>query len=424
MTFLETFRRLLGTRTQIAGGGFRIWPGGGMVDLANESPGISYEQIYEAHPTCGAVVNKLTHQIATLPLKTYTLDDKGDRVRRRDHPVDRLLSRPAPRHGAASLKQWLAFPAMVHGNGLVAKYRDPRGDGTPTELLPMAWSYISGYADEGGPISLWSTFQTGEQKFIAVDETVHLCWHATGTNGLGVSPLKQLADTVRLEDSARRYTASSFENAARPASVLIPPSGFTWGPGQEDRTRAVLQATHGGVDKAFKMALLAPGFDIKTLSHTAEQAELIAVRNINRQEIAMVYDVPPPMIGDLEHGTYSNVEELHKILYITTLRPWLVLIEETIQRQLIDPETDWERDGVFVEFDLGGVLRGNKREELDALAVAFTNGFMTLNEVRKTLNMPRIDDEAADMPHIPANNQQPIADPTDPRQAPPPPLLP
>jgi HK97 family phage portal protein len=135
---------------------------------------------------------------------------------------------------------------------------------------------------------------------------------------------------------------------------------------------------------------------------------LIAARTLTREEIAMVYDVPPPMIGDLTHGTYSNVQELHSMLYVTTLRPWLKLIEETLQAQLIDPEPAWRDDGIFLEFDLSEVLRGSPKEQLDALSVAFGAGLITLNEARKELNLPRLADPSADKPFIPTNNQTPL----------------
>ena len=83
-----------------------------------------------------------------------------------------------------------------------------------------------------------------------------------------------------------------------------------------------------------------------------------------------------------------------------------------MQRQLIDEEESWSGD-LFVQFDLAEVMRGNRREEIDAAAQAFINGLMTLNEVRELLELPPVDpvkdpEGLADMPHIPANNLKPL----------------
>jgi hypothetical protein len=66
-------------------------------------------------------------------------------------------------------------------------------------------------------------------------------------------------------------------------------------------------------------------------------------------------------------------------------------------------------NGIFVEFDFAGVLRGNKLEEIQALREAIGTGLYTLNEGRSVINMPRVDDEAANQLFIPSNNLTPIS---------------
>jgi HK97 family phage portal protein len=227
-------------------------------------------------------------------------------------------------------------------------------------------------------------------------------------NELGVSPLRQLATTIKIDDAARRYMSSSFGNAGRPSGAIIPPTGFKYQDGQKQELSNEVRRTYGGVDNAFKVALLAPGFDWKSFSFTAVESEVMAARQFGREEFAMAYDIPPAMIQDMTKGTYSNVEEAHRILYVTTLRPWLALLEEIVQAQLIDSEPAWADQGIFVRFDLTEVLRGNRREEIDAMSEAFNNGLMTLNECRKQLGLNPLAHPLADVPHIRSNNTKPI----------------
>lgn len=388
----------------------------------------TYETIYEGNPNCAAVVNKLVRLISTLPVKVYdrpASEDAPEEIR--GHPLGELLNKPAPRRGQAYWKQGLARSALIHGNGLLAKWRGPSKAGPPQALLNVAWPYIAAYAPLGAPVEWWSTTQTGTQRFFEVQDSVHLAWESQDLHGLGVSPLKPLAETIKLDDATRRYQSASLNNGARPGSAVIPPEGFRYQGNERELLKAELNRTHQGVDNAMKIALLAPGFDWKPLAFTAVEAEVVAARTLGREEFAMVYDIPPPMIGDLTHGTYSNVEELHRILYVTTLRPWLKLIEEILQRQLIDDEEEWSSD-LYVRFDLAEVLRGNRREEIDAASEAFNNGLMTLNEARLMIDMPPVDPKCdpegmADMPHIQRNNMRPITEPepmasTDPQALP------
>lgn len=380
--------------------------GQGDIELAGELTA-SYERIYESNPTCAAVVNKLTKQLATIPVRVYdrpSTEEAPEIIN--GHAVGDLLNRPIPRQGASYWKQGLGRQALVHGNGLLGKFRGNGPDEPPTGILTASWPYVAAWARLGSQVEFWSTFQTGEQRGFSADDGIHLAWQSGNLNGLGVSPLLQLAKTLRLDDGARRYQSSSFEKGVRPSGVISPPDGFRYAPGQKAELEAALHATQAGVDQAGRFMLLAPGFQWQQMSHTSAEAEVIAARGINREEIAMVYDVPPPMIGDLTHGTYSNVEELHRILYVTTLRPWFSLIEEVIQRQLIDMEPAWQ--GVYVQFDLSEILRGNRREEIDAMSQSYLNGITTLNEVRKELGYKRVDIPEADIPHIQANNMKPV----------------
>ena len=414
-TLVTRDSRLLSTTSPKTNSEYIVTSGGqGSVELSG-SLTTTYELIYEQNPNCAAVVNKLVRQISTLPVKVYdrpSSEESPEEVR--GHPVGKLLNAPAPRRGQAYWKQGLARSALVHGNGLLAKWRGPDMVGEPQAILNVAWPYVAAYAPLGAPVEWWSTTQTGVQRFFGVQDSVHLAWESGDLHGLGVSPMKQLAQTVKLDDATRRYQASSFQNGVRPAAAIVPPEGFRYEGTQREDLRAEIDRLHKGVDNAMKAALLAPGFKWEPLAHTAVEAEVIAARNLGREEFAMVYDVPPPMVGDLTHATYSNVEELHRILYITTLRPWFALIEEILQRQLIDEEESWSED-LFVQFDLAEVLRGNRREEIDAAAQAFANGLMTLNEVREFLELPPVSMEVdpeglADVPHIPANNMRPITE--------------
>jgi HK97 family phage portal protein len=388
---------------------------------------VSFEEIVESQPVVAAASNKLVRQIATLPLKVYRRNSQNERERVIDHPLATLLNQPVPRRGPVNFKQWMARPGFVHGNSLMAKYRGDGPDRPPTNLLPLRWQYVSAYADTGGPIEYWGTTQTGEWRWLPVDETLHFAWES-GAGELGVSPLTQLGVTIANEDAAQRYQTASWRNGARPSGAVVLPENRSLDVEERKELREDLARMHEGVDNSFRVALLTGGADWRPMSFDAREAQLIEARTVNREEIAMVYDVPPPMIGDLTHGTYSNVTELHRMLYVTVLRPWLTFFEETLQAQLIDPEPEWAGDDLFVEFDFSEVLRGDPADELKAAADAFANGLMTLNEVRKVLNLPPIGDAGdvtnpANQPHIPANNLQPIGDGRPANGTEPPPVL-
>lgn len=384
---------------------FTTWSGGGSVPLLGNNS-ISYAQLYRTQPWVGIAVNKLARQVARLPLKAYKRNSQGDKERVSTGRFAELLERPWERGSANDLKQAFAFPTLLHGNGLVRKVRNRAGQ-PPSSFIPLDWRFISPHCEDGAPIYVWETQQPDQPKYIAPEDVIHTAWWSPD-GAIGVSPLQQLGVTIRLEDAAQRYSTASFDNAVRPSGALVAPADAKLNREERQELRDEVNASNGGVDRAFKLLLLTGGLDWKPFSQTAREAELVDQRKINREEIAAVYDVPPPLIGILDHATYSNVGEMHKMLYMTVLGPWLDLIESRIKAQLIDNEPAFANEGLFVEFDLSEVLKGDTRNRVLALKDGIGTGLYTLNEARRIENLPRIDNPLADQPLIPENNLKPL----------------
>jgi HK97 family phage portal protein len=369
---------------------------------------VSYNDLYRTQPYVAAAVDVLTQQVSRLPLKVYRRNSKGERERVYEHPLVDLIQTPAPRCTPGQLKQWSIMPILLHGNGVLAKSRDERF-GPPTRLWPLDWQHLTAYARKGGPIEYWATTQFEERTTVEVDDVVHFRWEPPDGQ-VGVSPLQQLGITVKIERAAQSYQEGYLQNSARLPGALELPEGVTLESAERDEMREDFVRLHGGGANAGLPAIIPNGVTYKELAGAnAHEAALIEQRKLTREEIGAVYKVPQPMLGILDNATYSNIAELHRMLYTTVLGPWLTLIEETIQVQLIDPEPAFS--GLFVEFDLAEVLKGDKTKEIAALKLAVGMGLMTLNEARQVQNLPKYDVDWADKPLIPANNLRSAPEP-------------
>jgi HK97 family phage portal protein len=370
---------------------------------------ISYGRLYREQPWVHITVNKLARAISRLPLKVYERDSQGAKRRLHEGRLYDLLEHPAPRRAPVTFKQWLALGALLHGNSVTAFYR-PEKAGPPARVWPLDWRFLSPVQlMEGGPIEAWETTEFGERVFVAAEDAIHVAWEPPDGR-IGVSPLQALGVTVRLEDAAQRYQANSFRNAARPSGAVVLPKEAQLTTDERAELRADIRSMHEGIDNAYRVALLTGGADWKPMAHTAVEAELIEQRKLNREEAAAVYDIPPPLIGILDKATYSNIETQHRMFYTDVLGPWLTLIEETVQAQLIDPEPAFA--GQFVEFDLNEVLRGDPVKRAESLKTQVASGVLTINEARDLENRPRIDHPDADTALIPINNLAPIGTPS------------
>ena len=120
------------------------------------------------------------------------------------------------------------------------------------------------------------------------------------------------------------------------------------------------------------------------------EAQFLETRKFQIEEIARLYRVPLHMIGDLEHATFSNIEQQSLEFVKYTLDPWLVRWEQGLQKALL---SDSEKGQYFVKFNVDGLLRGDYASRMQGYATARQNGWMSANDIRELEDMNLIPDE-------------------------------
>ena len=94
-----------------------------------------------------------------------------------------------------------------------------------------------------------------------------------------------------------------------------------------------IAALYAGADCG--TAVLEEGMEWQDGSFNPQESEYLGGRKLTREECARSYHIPLPMVGILDHATFSNISEQHKNLYQDSLGPWLVMIEQDIKLQLL-----------------------------------------------------------------------------------------
>ena len=70
------------------------------------------------------------------------------------------------------------------------------------------------------------------------------------------------------------------------------------------------------------------------ISMPNSEAQFLETRKFQVSEICRIYRVPPHMVGDLEHATFSNIEHQSISFAVHTIRPWVVRLEQAMNRAL------------------------------------------------------------------------------------------
>jgi HK97 family phage portal protein len=408
--------------------GLHSYPMGAVGGVVDGDP-LSFGQIVSCQPWVAAAVYRLLTWSVRVPLKAYrrTGSDSRERLAPSDHPVAAALVTPWERADGSDLVQFLLMQLLVQGNA-VSRVDSGRVSGR-LEFHPQYWQTVKPI--QADPFSLqgfeFRQHDPASPDPVSIDQTLYVSW-ASPLGPFGISPLHQLGVTIAVEDAARKYGKKVFDNMARPPSAIELDESYL---DRERETRDQIMAQmRESVTELYgpkgsqtgAPAILPPGIKWQQLGHTAVEAQLVDQRKVNREEIAAVYQIPPPMLGILDKATYSNIETQREMAYTDSLAPPLILIEKAINAQVVRgllSDSD-----VYVEFDFGHILRGDRLKEIQAIREGIGSGVYTINEARGILNLPSSDEEDADALWLPVNNLGKVGGTTPAPPPPPPPAVP
>lgn len=367
----------------------------------------SYGAIYRNQLWVYVVVNKRAKATARLPLKVYRREKEG-RQEVRDDPYAQLLRRPNPSHDPFFFWLWTSSTLDVTGEAIWLKIR---GSGRRVvELYPVHPSLIDVKkypVDESGkvlPFSNVDPTKTRTQTFYAhygtaanvasqmpvylipEEDVVHFRTYNPDNTIRGLSPLEPLRQTILNEDSTRRAAESFWKNGARPGVALTHPKTLSLEAAQ--RLRENWDALHAGVDRTGNTAVLEEGMKPEIIPLNMEEAQYIATRRINREEVCACWDVPPPAVGIHDRSTFNNVQELLRAVYRDTMPPHLGLMESVMDHQL---RPEFAEDDLYAEFLMDEVLRGTFEERAEKIQAAINSGTLTPNEARALDNRPALE---------------------------------
>jgi len=193
------------------------------------------------------------------------------------------------------------------------------------------------------------------------------------------------------EQAMGDYREHFWQNAARISGIIERPlDAAEWSETAQKRFAAEWEALYTGGPNSGKTPVLQDGMTWKEASFNAQESEYLGGRKLTREECARAYHIPLPMVGILDHATFSNIKEQHKNLYQDALGPWLAMIEQDIELQLLPEFPDSE--GVYCEFNIAEKLQGSFEEQVAALQSAVGAPYMSRNEARARMNLPSIED--------------------------------
>ena len=335
-------------------------------------------QVAENLSTVLACVGAISSTISTLPAFVYERGEAG-RVEAPNHAVARLIRAPNIRQTWPDWVEWTLAQVLLHGNALSVVEYD--GAGRVTGLQPVPWQNLLVSLLPNGRL-VYDVVQfvapwggTGQPRRYLDDEVFHLR-DRSDDGFLGRSRLSRAPSVLGNALNLQAYTDANWRNGVTPSGVLSTSTALSAEAAQ--RMSASWQEAYSGAGNARKTPILEEGMTWSAISISPEDAEVLASRRFTVEELCRVYQVPPPIVQDYSHGTFTNTAQAALWFAQLTLTPWVRKIEAEFSRTVFGEGSDHH-----LEIDLSGLMRGDYSARWAAYAIAVDKGILTPDEVRE-----------------------------------------
>ncbi|WP_217545576.1 phage portal protein [Streptomyces sp. GbtcB6] len=342
-----------------------------------------YEMIWRTQPQVRTVIGFIARNIAQLGVHVFRRTSDTDRERLTDHPLAQVLAEPLPR-----MTQYRFIERMVSDRALYDNYYGIKLKlNGRLRILSVPPTLIRPY---GGNWIAPEYFETAGGRQFGVDEVIHIHGYSPNDLTYGESPIEAIRDLILESAEASKARAQMWKGGSRITGVLVRPADAPdWGPKDKARFREMWRSFSQGGGAEGGTPILEDGMDYKAVGFNPEQAQYIEARKLTREEVAAMWYIPPPLIGILDHATYSNIKEQHAHLYQDTLGPWTVDLQQEFAVQIL-PDLPDNKD-VYCEFNVEAKMRGDFESQAAAASTATGGPWMTRNEIRARNNLPRVD---------------------------------
>ncbi|MDX2616138.1 phage portal protein [Streptomyces stelliscabiei] len=363
-----------------------------------------YETIWRTQPQIRTVISFLARNIAQLGVHVYRRVSDTDRERLTTHPLAQLLANPLLGVTTYRFIERLVSDVALYDNwyGIKLKLNGR------LRILPVPPTLIRPY---GGNWIRPEKYQTAGGRDFKVDEVIHIHGYSPTDLTYGESPIESLRDLLLESSEASKQRRQMWKSGARLTGVLVRPADAPdWSGDDKRRFREMWRTFADGGGAEGGTPILEDGMTYDKVGFNPEQAQYIEARKLSREEVSAAYFIPPPLIGILDHATYSNIKEQHAHLYQDTLGPWTVMIQQEFAAQILPDLPD--NEDVYCEFNIAEKMRGSFEEQAAAASTAAGGPWMTRNEIRARNNLPRV--EGGDDLIVPMNvTEGGLASPTD-----------
>jgi HK97 family phage portal protein len=348
--------------------------------------------------TAAACTRVISGAIGSLPIDVYRREGTTRaKINEGDDVWWLLNERPHPRWTAANMWKWAVKSELLRGDGFIWIQRSRSGQ--VTGLKPLAAGVVSVELRSDRLVYFFQD-ESGAARGVDQDDMIHI--PGFGFDGQrGMSVIQWAArNGIGIAQATDEFSGRFFSNGAMVKHVLKAPGKMA--PEAIDQLRQRFEERYAGLDNAYRPMVLTEGLDVKELSLSAEDSQLLEARKFQVIDICRAFGVPPFMVGETEKTSSwgSGIEHMSLGFVKYTLADRLVTIEQELNAKL------FRTSGRFVKFNVDELLRGDAATRAKFLRELVGGsqgpGIITADEARLSEGYPALGGPAAEL-FVPTN---------------------
>ena len=265
--------------------------------------------------------------------------------------------------------------AIIYGNGFCYIHRDKKGNPQSIEYLPNGECSI--IYNQATRVLLYQVPRISN-KLVEPINIIHVVLHSN--NGINGRSLLSFADnTIKLNAYADKSANEYFSNGMRVLGILSTDSPRLTKDQRESIRNAWNESQAGG---GSSIAVLEAGMKYSPISSNSKDAQLLETRLFNVQECARWFNMSPVLLGHLSKTSYNSLEQAQLQFVLNTLSPYITLLEEELNRKLINAS---DKDKFYIDVKEEDIIKSDKQSQVSYLTTLCEKGILTVNEVRQQL---------------------------------------
>lgn len=329
-----------------------------------------------------AGVRIIAENVASLP-KTVLKQTKTGMVENVRHPAYRLINvRPNQYTNVSDF--WQVMVTWLEGWGNAYAYIERSSDGVPVALHQIYPPNVSVGISSGRK---WYRVSVPDPELSFIngvhsdEDMIHVM--LMSNNGIiGMNPVLYNAAALDKSMAVEKFAGEYYSKRGEIKAVLE-----TEGHMSDDEYNNFMSHYKTASDN-YSTPLLEYGIKYHQIPIDPTAAKLLESEVYSVLDVCRILNIPPHMLAELTHATFSNIEHQTIQFVQYTLRPVLKKIEVELEYKLF---SDRELAKYDVKFILDGLMRGDTAARSTYYHNAILDGYMSRNEVRELEGLEHVD---------------------------------